>query len=142
MASAQCMPRHLADAVRSNQADFGVALDGDADRVVVADADGRLYNGDELLYIIVRDRMRHAARQGRGRHADDQLLARAPAARARHVPFARARVGDRYVLEMLEEKEWLYGGEGSGHLLCLDCHTTGDGIVSALQVLSAVQTPE
>ncbi|MBC8119882.1 MAG: phosphoglucosamine mutase [Burkholderiaceae bacterium] len=129
---------HLADAVRANQADFGVALDGDADRVVIADAEGRIYNGDELLYIIVRDRMRRQRVKGvAGTLMTNYSLERR--LRELDVPFFRARVGDRYVLESLEEKGWLYGGEGSGHLLCLDCHTTGDGIVSALQVLSAVR---
>lgn len=128
--------QHLAEAVRSHQADFGIALDGDADRVVIADAEGRTYNGDELLYIIVRDRMRHTKVNGVAgtlmtNYSLERLL------RELDIPFARAKVGDRYVLELLQERNWLYGGEGSGHLLCLDCHTTGDGIVSALQVLSA-----
>ncbi|HYM48064.1 MAG TPA: phosphoglucosamine mutase [Burkholderiaceae bacterium] len=128
---------HLADAVRANGADYGIALDGDADRVVVADSNGRIYNGDELLYIIVRDRMRRERVKGvAGTLMTNYSLERK--LRELDVPFARARVGDRYVLELLKEKGWLYGGEGSGHLLCLDCHTTGDGIVSALQVLSAV----
>ncbi|MGZ8992429.1 MAG: phosphoglucosamine mutase, partial [Burkholderiaceae bacterium] len=131
-------PYHLADAVRSNQADFGIALDGDADRVVIADAEGRIYNGDELLYIIVRDRMRYAKVNGvAGTLMTNYSLERR--LRELGIPFARARVGDRYVLETLQEKNWLYGGEGSGHLLFLDCHTTGDGIVSALQVLSAAR---
>ena len=130
---------HLADAVRSHQADYGIALDGDADRVVIADAEGRIYNGDELLYIIVGDRMWHSKKvEGVvGTLMTNYSLERR--FRELNIPFARARVGDRYVLEMLEEKKWLFGGEGSGHLLCLDCHTTGDGIVSALQVLSAVR---
>ena len=130
---------HLAEAVRDNGADYGIALDGDADRVVIADGDGRIYNGDELLYIIVRDRMRHSRKVDgvvgtlMTNYALEQQF------RELNIPFARAKVGDRYVLEMLEEKKWLFGGEGSGHLLCLDCHTTGDGIVSALQVLSAAR---
>ncbi len=129
---------YLADAVRTNKADFGIALDGDADRVVIADSDGRIYNGDELLYIIVRDRMRRERVKGvAGTLMTNYALERK--LRELNVPFARAKVGDRYVLELLEEKGWLYGGEGSGHLLCLDCHTTGDGIVSALQVLAAAR---
>jgi phosphoglucosamine mutase len=132
-------PHHLAEAVLGNKADFGIALDGDADRVLIVDADGRIYNGDELLYIIVRDRMRYSRKVDGvvGTLMTNYSLERR--LRELGIPFARARVGDRYVLEMLEEKNWLYGGEGSGHLLCLDCHTTGDGIVSALQVLSAVR---
>jgi phosphoglucosamine mutase len=130
--------QHLAEAVRSHQADFGIALDGDADRVVIADAEGRIYNGDELLYIIVRDRMRHTKVNGVvGTLMTNYSLERR--LRELDIPFARAKVGDRYVLELLQERNWLYGGEGSGHLLCLDCHTTGDGIVSALQVLSAAR---
>jgi phosphoglucosamine mutase len=129
---------HLAEAVRTNQADYGIALDGDADRVVIADAEGRVYNGDELLYIIVRDRMRSARVEGVvGTLMTNFSLERR--LRELNIPFLRAKVGDRYILEMLQEKNWLYGGEGSGHLLCLDCHTTGDGIVSALQVLSAAR---
>ncbi|MGH6610293.1 MAG: phosphoglucosamine mutase [Burkholderiaceae bacterium] len=131
-------PQHLADAVRSSGADVGVALDGDADRVVIVDSTGRVFNGDELLYIIVRDRMRHQRVQGvvgtlMSNYALESKL------RDLHIPFLRAKVGDRYVLELLEQRGWLYGGEGSGHLLCLDCHTTGDGIVSALQVLAAAK---
>ncbi len=130
--------QHLADAVQENQADVGIALDGDADRVVIVDAGGRIYNGDELLYVIVRDRMRSQRVKGvAGTLMTNYALERK--LRDLNVPFARARVGDRYVLELLEEKGWMYGGEGSGHLLCLDCHTTGDGIVSALQVLAAAR---
>ena len=100
---------------------------------------GRVYNGDELLYIIVRDR--HAAHEKVNGVVGTLMTNYSLERRLREldIPFARAKVGDRYVLEMLQEKKWLYGGEGSGHLLCLDCHTTGDGIVSALQVLSAVR---
>jgi phosphoglucosamine mutase len=130
--------RHLAQAVQSHQADVGIALDGDADRLVMVDAEGRIYNGDELLYVIVRERMRRGKVDGVvGTLMTNYALERR--FRELGVPFARAKVGDRYVLEMLEEKGWLLGGEGSGHLLTLDCHTTGDGIVSALQVLSAMR---
>jgi phosphoglucosamine mutase len=130
-------PQSLVEAVRAHRADVGIALDGDADRVLMADASGRTYDGDELLYLIVRER------QGRGSVAGVAgtlmtNLAFEQAMERLAIPFARARVGDRYVLEMLHEKRWLYGGENSGHILCLDCHTTGDGIISALQVLSAL----
>jgi len=129
---------HLAHAVQANEADLGVALDGDADRVVIVDADGRIYNGDELLYVIVRERMQHGSVAGVvGTLMTNFALERR--LQELGVSFARAKVGDRYVLELLEEKGWLLGGEGSGHLLCLDCHTTGDGIVSALQVLAAIR---
>jgi phosphoglucosamine mutase len=128
----------LAQAVRGHGADLGIALDGDADRLVMVDGEGRVYNGDELLYVIVRERMRHGAVQGVvGTLMTNYALERR--LRELGVPFARAKVGDRYVLEMLEEKGWLFGGETSGHLLTLDCHTTGDGIVSALQVLTSVR---
>ncbi|MBP6483453.1 MAG: phosphoglucosamine mutase [Rhodoferax sp.] len=132
-------PQALVDAVKAHRADFGVALDGDADRLQVVDAGGRLYNGDELLYLM----------------ADERLLRNEPLAgvvgtlmtnmavevalKARGVQFVRAKVGDRYVLEELEKHNWLLGGEGSGHLLVLDKHTTGDGLISSLQVLQAVQ---
>ncbi|GMV57136.1 MAG: phosphoglucosamine mutase [Burkholderiaceae bacterium] len=130
---------HLAHAVQMNEADLGIALDGDADRVVIADADGRTYNGDELLYVIVRDRIANGGRVAgvvgtlMTNFAFEKRLAELK------IPFERAKVGDRYVLELLERKGWQLGGEGSGHLLCLDKHTTGDGIVSGLQVLAAMR---
>ncbi|HEU0202526.1 MAG TPA: phosphoglucosamine mutase, partial [Burkholderiaceae bacterium] len=112
--------------------------DGDADRVVIADCDGEVYNGDQLLYVIVRDRLASGKVSG----AVGTLMTNFALEKRfgeLGIQFARARVGDRYVLEMLEEKGWLWGGEGSGHLLCLDKHTTGDGIISALQVLAAMR---
>jgi len=127
--------------VRQHGADLGIALDGDADRVVIADAAGRVYNGDELLYVIVRDRL--GAGAGAGRGVVGTLMSNFALERRLSeigVPFARARVGDRYVLEVLQERGWLWGGEGSGHILCLDRHTTGDGIISALQVLAAMRS--
>lgn len=131
----------LAKAVRERGADVGVALDGDADRVVMVDSSGAVYDGDQLLYVIVRDRLareKHANTLGAvGTLMTNFALERRFAEMG--VPFARAKVGDRYVLEMLVEKGWLWGGEGSGHLLCLDKHTTGDGIISALQVLAAMR---
>ena len=134
-------PKALSDAVRLHRADIGIALDGDADRVVMADATGRTYDGDELLYLIVKER--HA--QGRvpgvvGTQMTNLALEQALGRLS--LPFARAKVGDRYVLEMLHEKRWFHGGENSGHILCLDCHTTGDGIVSALQVLKALRASD
>nr|ACL37100.1 phosphoglucosamine mutase [uncultured bacterium fCS1] len=132
-------PQALVAAVKANQADFGVALDGDADRLQLVDADGRLYNGDELLYLMADDRL------GRDEHVPGVVgtlmtnLAVEVALKARGVQFVRAKVGDRYVLEELEKHKWILGGEGSGHLLALDKHTTGDGLISALQVLQALQ---
>lgn len=130
-------PEALMQAVKLHKADFGVALDGDADRLQLVDADGRLYNGDELLYLIADERL------GRGEHVPGVVgtlmtnMAVEVALRGRGVQFVRAKVGDRYVLEELEKNSWLLGGEGSGHLLALDKHTTGDGLISALQVLQA-----
>ena len=131
-------PKAMAAAVLSHRADLGIALDGDADRLVMCDAKGRVYNGDELLYIMVRDRMMTGPVAG----AVGTLMTNMALEvkfKELGVGFARAKVGDRYVLEVMKENGWLFGGEGSGHLLALDKHTTGDGIVSALQVLSALQ---
>ena len=130
-------PEALVKAVREHQADFGIALDGDADRLQVVDAQGRLYNGDELLYLMVDDRL------GRDEVVPGVVgtlmtnMAVEVALKKRGVAFERAKVGDRYVLETLEKHGWILGGEGSGHLLALDKHTTGDGLISALQVLQA-----
>ena len=132
-------PEALVYAVKSHRADFGVALDGDADRLQLVDAQGRLYNGDEVLYLMADDRL------GRDEHVPGVVgtlmtnMAVEVALKARGVQFVRAKVGDRYVLEELEKHRWLLGGEGSGHLLALDKHTTGDGLISALQVLQALQ---
>ena len=131
-------PRQLEAAVRLHKADFGIALDGDGDRLLMADAEGRLYDGDQLLYAIVKHRASKERIAGvAGTLMTNFALEQAFAKLG--VPFARAKVGDRYVLELLREKGWLLGGENSGHLLCLDKHTTGDGIVSALQVLAALR---
>ena len=131
-------PAALCAAVKEHEADLGIALDGDADRLLMVDAGGRAYNGDELLYVIVKERMRHGPVAGVvGTLMTNMALELA--LKRMDVAFARAKVGDRYVLEVLQERGWLLGGEGSGHLLCLDKHTTGDGIVSALQVLSALR---
>jgi phosphoglucosamine mutase len=131
-------PKALCEAVLAHGADLGVALDGDADRLQMVDARGRLYDGDQLLYAIVRSRARH----GRVRGVVGTLmtnLALEHALAKMDVPFARAAVGDRYVVEMLHERGWLFGGENSGHILTLDRHTTGDGTVAALQVLAALR---
>ena len=131
-------PAALSKAVVANKADLGIALDGDADRLIMCDSTGRLYNGDELLYVMVRDRMAIGPVAGAvGTLMTNMALE--VAFKEMGIGFARAKVGDRYVLEVMRERGWLYGGEGSGHLLCLDKHTTGDGIVSALQVLSALK---
>jgi phosphoglucosamine mutase len=131
-------PKAMAQAVVEHGADLGIALDGDADRLIMCDASGRLYNGDELLYVMVRARMATGKVDGAvGTLMTNMALE--VAFKEMGIGFARAKVGDRYVLEMMKEKGWLFGGEGSGHLLALDRHTTGDGIVSALQVLEALK---
>ena len=131
-------PQALAQAVREHGADLGIALDGDADRIQMVDAVGRLYDGDQLLYAIVR----HRAQKGKVAGVVGTLmtnLALEHALAKLDIPFARAAVGDRYVVEMLQKEGWLYGGENSGHILTLDRHSTGDGIVAGLQVLAALR---
>ena len=134
-------PQALVAAVLASKADLGMALDGDADRLIMADAGGRLYDGDELLYLIVKQRhsrgKEHAVKGVAGTLMTNLALEQALARMG--IAFGRAKVGDRYVLEMMQESGWLYGGENSGHILCLDCHTTGDGLISALQVLAALR---
>jgi phosphoglucosamine mutase len=131
-------PESLAAEVKARGADLGIALDGDADRVQMVDASGRIYNGDELLFAVIRERMTRGPVAGvvgtlmTNLGFEKQI-------RALGIDFERAQVGDRYVLEQLRKRGWLYGGESSGHLLCLDSHTTGDGIVAALQVLAALK---
>jgi phosphoglucosamine mutase len=132
-------PANLRKAVVEFKADLGVALDGDGDRLIMADAEGKLYDGDQLLYIIAKHR------QGLGKMNGGVVgtlmtnLAFEHAMQKLGIPFARAKVGDRYVMEVLQEKKWQLGGENSGHIICLDKHSTGDGIVSALQVLCALR---
>ncbi|AOW13440.1 phosphoglucosamine mutase [Hydrogenophaga crassostreae] len=130
-------PAALLAAVQEHGADYGVALDGDADRLQMVDSTGRLFNGDELLYLIASDRLRkgEAVPGVVGTLMTNKAVEMA--FKRRGVGFVRSAVGDRYVLEELENQGWILGGEGSGHLLVLDRHTTGDGLVSALQVLNA-----
>jgi phosphoglucosamine mutase len=132
-------PQALVAAVAEQRADYGIALDGDADRLQIVDAAGRLYNGDELLYVMVADRLARGERVAGAVGTLMTNMAVELALRQRGVELVRAKVGDRYVLEELIARGWVLGGEGSGHLLALDKHTTGDGIVSALQVLEAVR---
>jgi phosphoglucosamine mutase len=140
-------PDALVRAVKEHQADYGVALDGDADRLQMVDASGRLFNGDELLYVLAIDRLaRDQALRTDGSRSPGlggvvgtlmTNLAIEQGLKRQGFEFVRAKVGDRYVLEELHRHGWLLGGEGSGHLLVLDKHTTGDGLISALQVLQA-----
>jgi phosphoglucosamine mutase len=131
-------PKNLIGEVARQKADIGIALDGDADRLLMVDAAGKAFDGDQLLYAVAR----HRGAKGKVSGIAGTLmtnLAFEVAMRRLGIPFGRARVGDRYVLEMMREKGWQLGGENSGHIICLDKHTTGDGIVSALQVLHAVR---
>lgn len=131
-------PDALVAAVKERGADYGIALDGDADRLQLVDCDGRLYNGDELLYVMVADRLANEQQVPGAVGTLMTNMAVELALQRRGISFVRTKVGDRYVLEELVARGWQLGGEGSGHLLALDKHTTGDGIVSALQVLQAV----
>ncbi|MEN9902291.1 MAG: phosphoglucosamine mutase [Pseudomonadota bacterium] len=131
-------PELLASTIEATGADFGIALDGDADRLVIVDAAGQAYDGDQILYAIVQERLLDGPVAGVvGTLMTNMALEQA--LKTRGVPFKRAKVGDRYVMEMLAAEGWLYGGENSGHILALDRHTTGDGLVSALQVLVALK---
>ncbi len=129
----------LSDAVRRHRADLGISLDGDGDRLMMADATGRIYDGDQLVYVIARHRIQTGYMRGGVIGTLMTNLGTEHALARIRVPFERAKVGDRYVLERLHANGWTLGGETSGHILCLDKHTTGDGIVSALQVLWALR---
>ncbi|MBT8524257.1 phosphoglucosamine mutase [Polynucleobacter paneuropaeus] len=131
-------PAALIAKVKDVGADIGIALDGDADRLQMVDKTGRLFNGDELLYVLANDRLQRGIPLGGVVGTLMTNLAVEKAIKELGVQFERAAVGDRYVLELLKQKSWILGGEGSGHLLCLDQHTTGDGTIAALQVLAAM----
>ena len=132
----------LQAAVTEHQADLGIALDGDGDRVIMADHQGEKVDGDELLFIMAKQLQREGRLNGgvvgtlMSNFGLEQGLQQAG------IPFVRANVGDRYVMAELAERDWLLGGESSGHLVCRDVTTTGDGIVAALQVLKAMQANE
>ena len=132
-------PKNLQQAVKEHHANIGLALDGDGDRLIMVDAEGKLYDGDQLLYIIARHRQSLGKLQGGVVGTLMTNLAFEHAMQKLGIPFARAKVGDRYVMELLQQKGWQLGGENSGHIICLDKHSTGDGIVSALQVLYALR---
>ncbi|MGB8338877.1 MAG: phosphoglucosamine mutase, partial [Burkholderiales bacterium] len=138
----ECGATHTAlmqAAVREHNADLGIALDGDGDRLMMCDASGTLYDGDQLLYVVAKHRKQSGLLKGGVVGTLMTNLALEQAFGKLGIPFARAKVGDRYVNEMLRQKGWQYGGENSGHILALDKHTTGDGIVSALLVLTALR---
>ena len=129
----------LSKAVRAKHADLGIALDGDGDRLIMVDSRGRRYDGDQLLYVIAKTRAAESRLQGVAGTLMTNLALEV-AFRKMGVEFGRAKVGDRYVLEMMQQRGWSLGGENSGHIICLDRHTTGDGIISALQVLAAIRS--
>ena len=131
-------PQALQKAVLAEQADLGIAFDGDGDRVMMVDSQGRLLDGDQLLFIIASGLHKNSQLQGGVVGTLMTNLALEHALEKLTIPFARAKVGDRYVLELLNEKGWLLGGENSGHILTLDKHSSGDAIIAALQVLHAV----
>ena len=133
-------PKTLQAAVLQNEADYGVALDGDGDRLLMVDRNGKVYDGDKLIYVIAKARAQEGTLAGGIVGTVMTNMAMELALAEKNIPFARAKVGDRYVLEQLHERGWQVGGEASGHILCLDKHNTGDGIISALQVFAALKT--
>jgi phosphoglucosamine mutase len=136
--SGSTAPAALAREVVSQGADLGIAFDGDGDRVIFVDDRGDVVDGDELLFIIAAEQQRRAGRCDGVVGTLMSNLGVELALGELDIPFARAKVGDRYVLEMMEEKGWRLGGESSGHIICADATTTGDGIISALKVLAAM----
>ena len=133
-------PKALQAAVLQNEADYGIALDGDGDRLMMVDRNGKVYDGDSLIYVIAKARAHEGVEIGGVVGTVMTNMAMEIALKEQGVDFCRAKVGDRYVLEQLHQRGWLIGGEASGHILCMDKHNTGDGIISALQVLAALQT--
>ena len=131
-------PENMRAHVLENQADLGIAFDGDGDRVMMMDARGDVLNGDQLLYIIAKNKIVNGELDGGVVGTLMTNLGCEHALKARNIPFERAAVGDRYVLEKLVKHGWYLGGESSGHLICLDKTTTGDGIIAALQVLDGL----
>ncbi|MBA3979141.1 MAG: phosphoglucosamine mutase [Alcanivorax sp.] len=132
-------PEALVAAVQREGADLGIAFDGDADRVLMVDDQGNLVDGDQLLYILATDRKRRDLLEGGAVGTLMSNFGLELALQREQIPLLRAKVGDRYVIEAMDQQGWLLGGESSGHIICLDCTTTGDGVVSALQVLAALQ---
>jgi len=133
-------PANLCKAVVEHHADIGIALDGDGDRLIMADSSGQIYDGDQLLYVIAKHRQTQGTLHGGVVGTLMTNLAFEHAMQRLGIPFLRAKVGDRYVMELLQQQGWQLGGENSGHILCLDKHSTGDGIISALQVLHALRS--
>ena len=131
-------PTTLRETVLETRADVGIALDGDGDRLIMVDHKGNIIDGDEILYVITHNRVRQSRMLGGVVGTLMTNLGFEHALKRLDVPFARAKVGDRYVMELLQANNWYLGGESSGHIICLDRTTTGDGIISALQVLAAM----
>jgi phosphoglucosamine mutase len=131
-------PQALCKAVVEHQADLGIAFDGDGDRVMMVDSVGNLLDGDQLLYIIAQHRHQQCELGGGVVGTLMTNLALEHDFQKSNIAFTRAKVGDRHVHEMLVKNDWQLGGENSGHILCLDKHTSGDGIIAALQVLAAL----
>lgn len=129
----------LQKAVKKNHADLGIALDGDGDRIMMVDKKGVLYDGDQLIYIIAKHRQQKGLLTGGVVGTLMTNLAIENSFKSMNIPFLRAKVGDRYVMELLKKEGWHLGGEGSGHIICIDKHTTGDGIIAAMQVLYALR---
>lgn len=136
--SGSTAPEQLSATVLEEKADLGIAFDGDGDRVVMVDHKGQIVDGDEILYVIARERRRQKIDFGGVVGTAMSNLGLELALDALDVPFVRTKVGDRYVMQEMKERAWDLGGESSGHIICLDINTTGDGIVSALQALAAV----
>ena len=132
-------PKALQAAVLEHKADVGVALDGDGDRLIMVDHNGEIFDGDELLYVIAMERKASGNLNGGVVGTVMSNLGFEHAMKTADIPFRRAAVGDRYVMEMLKEENWVLGGESSGHIICLDRTTTGDGLISALQVIAAIK---
>ena len=132
--------KNLQAAVLQNEADYGIALDGDGDRLMMVDKHGKVYDGDSLIYVIAKARAKEGIEIGGVVGTVMTNMAMELALQEKDIPFARAKVGDRYVLEQLQQRGWLIGGEASGHILCMDKHNTGDAIIAALQVLAALRT--
>lgn len=128
----------LSKLVKGNDADLGIALDGDADRLIMVDHKGEVVDGDELLYIIAKGAHSRGALKGGVVGTLMSNLGLEKALQADGIDFLRAKVGDRYVMALLKENGWNFGGESSGHLICLDKNSTGDGIIAALQVLTVL----
>lgn len=134
-------PKTLQSAVLQHEADYGIALDGDGDRLIMVDSSGQVYDGDQLIYVIAKARLAQGLLGEQKGGVVGTLMTNLGmelALKQRHIPFLRAKVGDRYVLEKLYQEGWVLGGEASGHVLCLDKHNTGDGIIAALQVFQSL----